>query len=360
MSVAERGEKTPGPITLDQLLALNEEIAALVRGGLPLGGGLLETGRDVRGRLGRIAAVLGRRMNRGEGLAEALEAERAAIPPLYRAVVEAGARAGRLPTALEGMARYIRAVAEARRSIGLAVWYPGLVLAMAYALFVLMLALVVPRLMEAFVSLDIPIPGPLRLLGSLHGTEAYWWPIGPILVALLMAAWFRSGTTAGMKSGSWGGLRRFPWMGRLLADYEAANFADLLALLLEHRVPYPSAMVLAAEAAAAPRLADGARRFAEAIGRGAPARSAIDAAGPDAFPPMLRWTLAAEQSQGSLVDALRHLAGLYRRSAQYRAEKIAILLPLFLTVAVGVVAVSVYAISLFLPLIEILKGLSVA
>ena len=115
MSGAERGEKPSGPITLDQLLALNEEIAALVRAGLPLGRGLLETGRDVRGRLGRIAGVLGRRLNRGEDLAEALEAERQAIPPLYRAVVEAGARAGRLPAALEGMTQYIRGVSDARR-----------------------------------------------------------------------------------------------------------------------------------------------------------------------------------------------------------------------------------------------------
>ena len=111
---AERGAKPSGPITLDQLLALNEEIAALVRAGVPLDRGLLEAGRDVRGRLGRIAGVLGRRLNRGEGLAEALEAERRAIPPLYRAVVEAGARAGRLPAALEGMARYIRGVSDAR------------------------------------------------------------------------------------------------------------------------------------------------------------------------------------------------------------------------------------------------------
>ena len=58
MSEGERGVKPPGPITLDQLLALNEEIAALVRAGVPLDRGLLEAGRDVRGRLGRIAGVL--------------------------------------------------------------------------------------------------------------------------------------------------------------------------------------------------------------------------------------------------------------------------------------------------------------
>lgn len=358
MAGEERGEKPSGPIALDQLLALNEEIAALARAGLPLGRGLLETGRDVRGRLGRIASVLGRRLNRGEGLAEALEAERQAVPPLYRAVVEAGARAGRLPVALEGMARYLRGVTDARRTIGLALWYPGLVLVMAYLLFVMMLYLVVPRFVAAFQSLEIPMPAPLRWLGHLRGTEAYWWPVGPVIIVVLLAVWIRSGTTAGLRGGSWGGLRYFPWMGKLLADFEAANFAELLALLLEHRVPYPSAIVLAAEAAGAPRMAAGARRVAEAIARGEPAASAVGAAGRGCFPPMLQWTLAAEQVQGSVGDALHHLAEIYRRRAIYRGEQIAVYLPMILTMGIGAGAVAFYAISLFLPLVEMLRGLS--
>src|SRR5204862_8220654 len=102
MSQGELEARPPSAITIDQLLALNEEIAALVRAGIPLDRGLLEAGRDVRGRLGRIAGALGRRLGRGESLVEALHAEERAIPPLYRAGVEAGARAGRLPVALDG------------------------------------------------------------------------------------------------------------------------------------------------------------------------------------------------------------------------------------------------------------------
>src|SRR5262245_23349033 len=130
-----RGEPaSPGAISIEQLLALNEEIAALVRAGIPLDRGLLEAGRDVRGRLGRIAASLGRRLKKGESLVEALESERQSIPPLYRAVVEAGTQAGRLPIALEGLARYVRGYGEARTAIGLALWYPLIVLSLAYGL----------------------------------------------------------------------------------------------------------------------------------------------------------------------------------------------------------------------------------
>ena len=152
-----------------------------------------------------------------------------------------------------------------------------------------------------------------------------------MLIAVLLVAWIDRGRRRACAAVRGAGCGCSPGWARLLADFEAANFAELLALLLEHQVPYPSALVLAAEAAGAPRLVDGAGRVAEAIRRGAPVATAVEAAGRGAFPPMLRWTLATGQAQGSLVSALHHLAELYRRRATYRAEQIALFLPMILT-----------------------------
>src|SRR5271155_2418897 len=105
MSRAEGGVQPPVSITIDQLLALNAEMAALVRAGVPLERGLVVTGRDLKGRRGAITTALARRLNRGESLSDALAGERESIPPLYCAVVEAGARSGQLSIALEGLAK---------------------------------------------------------------------------------------------------------------------------------------------------------------------------------------------------------------------------------------------------------------
>ena len=105
----------PGRFSLEDLIALNDEIAALARAGMPLERGLLDLGRDVPGRLGAMTTALGERMSRGEGLAEAIAAQGDRLPPMYRAVVEAGIRSGRLPVALEGLAGVARRVVETRR-----------------------------------------------------------------------------------------------------------------------------------------------------------------------------------------------------------------------------------------------------
>src|SRR5205823_7380722 len=174
---------------------------------IPLDRGLLEAGGDVRGRLGRIASALGRRLGRGESLVEALEGERQAIPPVYRAVVEAGTRAGRLPVALEGMARYVRGYSEARSAIGLALWYPLLVLGLAYGLFIGLVWVVVPRFVAAFDSLGLTVVAPLRWLEWVGRSVEYWWPAGPIALVVLLLAWVGSGRTSGFRGRLWSGMR---------------------------------------------------------------------------------------------------------------------------------------------------------
>jgi len=360
MSQAELEQRRPGPITLDQLLALNDEIAALVRAGVPLERGLQVAGRDLRGRLGRLSSALGQRLSRGESLTDALHSEERSVPPLYRAVVEAGARSGRLSVALEGLAEYVRGYSEARAAIGLALWYPLLVLALAYALFVGLVSLAVPRYVGAFESLDVEVPGALRVLSKAGETAHYWWPVGPVLLFILLIAWIASGTAARFQSPSWAWLRIFPWMKSILANYETASFSELLALLLQHNVAYPTALILAAESTGNRRLTQGARRLAEGVTRGEPVTTALATLDRRAFLPMLRWVLAVGQQQGSIVTSLHNLADTYRKRARFQADKLSVFLPVILMLLIGASAAFLYALALFVPLVDLLRGLTAA
>lgn len=358
MAGVEKGPGKAGPITIDELAALNNEIMALVRAGVPLDRGLLQASGDLPGGLGRITRALGERLKRGETLAEALEAERQSTPPLYRAVVEAGAESGRLSTALEGLARYVRGYSEARAAIGVALWYPIVVLSLAYVLFLGVVAVVIPRFIGAFDSLGVHVPAPLRWLEQLGELAPYWWPLGPVLLLLLLVGWWRSGRAASFQNSSWTWLKLFPWMRSMLSDYESAGFAELLALLLEHRVPYPRAVTLAAEATGNAAMIRGARQLAVAVERGEPAGKALGGLSPKAFRPLLRWTLAAGQEQGSLPLSLRNLAPMYRKRGLFQAEKLQVFLPTLLMFTIGGSATLAYGLALFLPLTTLLRGLA--
>src|SRR3954447_17311510 len=177
MADLARGGSGGGTMSLGHLIALNDEMAALTRAGLPLGRGLRDVGRDLTGGLSAAMLRLSARMEQGEGLSEALAADPQAVPPVYRAVVEAGLRAGRLPTGLESLAGFVRSYDDARRTIGLAFWYPMIVLVLAYTLFVLMVTQMVPRFLTAFESLEIAVPWSVKALGAVGATALFWGPI---------------------------------------------------------------------------------------------------------------------------------------------------------------------------------------
>jgi len=68
------GAAVPGAVTIEQLIALNDEIVALVRAGVPLERGLLGLARPA-GRLGLMSRLLAARLAQGESLAQAIAAD---------------------------------------------------------------------------------------------------------------------------------------------------------------------------------------------------------------------------------------------------------------------------------------------
>jgi type II secretory pathway component PulF len=346
------------PVTIDELVALTEEIAALVRAGSPLEAGLGRAGEELPGRIGGLAASLAGRMREGASLPDALAAEGVAIPPLYRAVVEAGARSGDLPGALAGVSRYLRGFAEARESVGLALWYPLIVATIAYALFLGLLVGFAPRMASAFTSLGLSAPRAMGVLTWLGETAWLWWPIWPIALVALAIAWVRSGRAARFDGRSWTFLGLFPWMRSLVRDHRSAGFAELLALLLENRVAYPKAVTLAAEATGDSRLIAEARDVAAELERGRSAEQAVSGGAFRSLAPMLRWALAHGTAEGSVARALRTLAPTYRTRAASSAVKLRVLLPSLIVATVGVTAVLLYAMTVFAPMSSLLNELA--
>jgi general secretion pathway protein F len=346
-----------GTLSLDHLIALNDEIVALARAGLPLERGLCAVGGDLSGTLKSAMLGLSQRMEQGESLAEALEAEGNRFPPVYRSVVKAGLRAGRLSAALESLASFIRGYADARHAIGLALWYPSMVLVLAYSLFLFLIIQIIPRIIQTFESLRIPRTAPVNALAAIGETAAYWGAVPPLVFAVFAILWVWSGRASGLRARGFGiSLRWVPWMGALVSQFEAANFAQLLAILLEHDVPLGEAIVLASGASAEPAVSRAGQALATAVEAGQPPTNEVRDAG--AFPPLMVWLISNPPRNGHLSAALREIAVIYRKRAAYQAEKIKVVLPTVLLFAIGMSATLVYGLTLFLPFTTLLTKLS--
>ena len=355
------GSLNAAGLSLEQLVALNDEMAALVRAGVPLEQGLEGVGSEMPGRIGDIAVEIGRRMRDGESLPQILASDSHQFPPVWCAVVEAGIRSGRLSSALESLSTTARRVGEFRRWVAVAWVYPLIVMIVAYLLFIFLVTWITPRTYEAILSLTPQHAVMAGYLYRIGQSAAIWGPLIPLIAVIAgVVQWHRSGRAIWLeRRGGWTadskGRACMPTARRVLRVSRVATFAEILAMLLDHFVPMPEAVALAADASGDPNLRDGARQLGQLVAEGHNFTSRDQL--PSAFPPMIGWLLVSGTQRSQLTHALRVSAENYRKRAANAATWNATYLPLVLTALVGGFVTLLQALAVFGPVLHLLYSL---
>jgi general secretion pathway protein F len=350
--MAEAPTSAARPATLDDLAALNRELAALVASGLPLEPGLAQIAADYRGGAGRLAGRLHAHAAAGKSLAEAVAAEGDALPPVYRAVVDAGLKSGRLSAALEGFADAAVRVADLRRIAAQAALYPLLVFIVAWVMLLIVLVLVLPRfdwleIQDRFWATPLRVLAPVAL------------PLGvavPLAAVIFAYVWWRQSAIAGPAGAPLGPVRWIPGVRRARQLSGEAAFADMLHLLLSCRLPLVDALPLAAEASGLNPLRHPAAELAAGLAAGRPISSQVASA--RHLPPLVRAALFTSRTPASLIAGLQRAAQLYRDRAAAWIGYVAVALPVAATLAMGGLVVGAYAVLVFQPYITTLKEMA--
>jgi general secretion pathway protein F len=349
--------KPTKPISLEDLIVLNDEIAALVRAGIPLDRGLLATGSDMPGRLGDLTTAVAMQLGRGSSILEAIEAERTDIPDAYRAVVAAGIRSGRLAAATESVAGHLRRLAQSRREISMALVYPVMIVVLAWCVGFFLFTTVLPGV-HVLVN-DVTSEKSLITTWLPAFRNAWIW-LGAIpCLLLLLVLWIWRGSSRAVSDQNARAMRVvswIPWMGRMIRTSRLAIFTDVMAMLVEAGVPLTKGIVLAAKATGSGPMIESARAMTARIEAGESLDR--DNLRKLAIPPLLSWTIASGLHHQRLVAALEHAAKTYRRRARHTSEMARLFLPIVFTVCLGGLAVAISALGLFIPYSSMLHELS--
>ncbi len=131
-------------ITFQRVLAFNRELLALTTTGLPLDLGVVPS-ETTAGKLERINAALSTRVQRGQGIEQAIS-EESELTPQYRAALLTWLRCDDPSVALDGLAT----PAVARRQLGLSIrqsmLYPLIVLTLTYFGFLYLCSVTAPKI----------------------------------------------------------------------------------------------------------------------------------------------------------------------------------------------------------------------
>lgn len=355
MSASSPGGTT---LSLDHVIALNDELAALARIGVPMELGLAELGRDTSGKLSKISLEIVARLQAGEPLESVLGDARLGLPAGYRAVLQAGIRSGRLAKALEGVAESARRSQELRRALNVALAYPLFVCVIAYALTILMLSYTIPTILDARIDMLQTEAGDWPTLRWLSAHLWHWAPWPPLVgILAIVVLWRRSGKVDMFRPGRVESPRmRIATPARAMTLGRMATFADVLGLLLENHAPLAESLVLAAEASGCKPWGRSAQAIARRLRDGATIES-IRFEEYD-IPASILWALALGEHSGRLAPSLRRMAEHYRRRARRDIAWLNSTLPLFVTTCVGLFVVLPYALLLFVPWAQAMFQLS--
>lgn len=284
----------------DEFAFFNQQLASMVRDGIPLEAALRRLCAEMRsGSLRGELEKLGDDLARGIPLRDAVRARQ--LPELYRQMLEVGAQSNDLPGVLTMMAdHYQQTHLITTRLKGLMV-YPSIVLICSLLLSIFF-AILTNYLRFSFVAI------------GWHRPTSDFAQIGPWLSPVILAVAVIGLVVAFAPTQA----RRFlRW--RLPAFKEASltRVASAIALMLKAGVQLDDALGLVAKlehgTSAEAELALWRQRLASGQGR-----LSEMASGGKVFPPLFVWTVS--QAREDLASGFQRAADIYRGRANYRTE----------------------------------------
>lgn len=342
-------------INLDDLIALNDEIRALSRAGVPLGRGLLQMGRDMPKQLRQAAETIGARIEQGENLEHIVSDERHGLPPVYGAVVAAGVQSGRLTVALESLSTTLVRVAELRRLIGLAAIYPLLLVVLATILFSQVAVPLLAAIQDIVVSEHMVFSTVaiwVCRVGLWVGPYAMWFGFGLVLLAIV---WWLLSRRMLASQADW--LDRtigwLPGINRMLATGRTAAFLETLRLLVAQKVPLERALILSAESTGDQLLMRDAKELAKDVHLGTIAASTTVRF--RRIPQLVTWLLTTNQTHESLIAALDSMSSAYLERTKRTGDLLRVYLPIWLTLFIGGGVTITYVLGISIPWLATLR-----
>jgi len=344
--------------SVGQVAWFTRQLSTLLASGLPLLQSLdllarQEKSADFRSLLENLGEVV----RTGGALSSGLEREPRAFDRLYVNLVKAGEVSGLLDTVLERLARFLEKSARLKARVTAAMVYPLVVGVVATLIVVALTVFVVPKFEQLFLSQlhGRTLPGLTRaVLGisrwvSAHGVGLL---VGALLTGMCAFHLWRSPAVRAV-SDRW--ILQVPGVGAVVLRARVARFARTLGTLLAAGVPILQALALTRAATGSPRLQ---RVLVETERKVEAGESlAVSLALAKTFPPVVPAMIEVGETTGKLPEMLVRLADIYDEEVDQTVMALTALLEPALIVAMAVV-VGTVVLALFLPMVELIKGLS--
>jgi type II secretory pathway component PulF len=333
----------------DEFAFFNQQLAAMLRDGIPLEGALRRLCQEMRaGTLRTELQALEADLAKGTPMADALPPRQ--LPELYKRMILVGVKSSDLPGALTMLADYFQRQNDVWTRLKSMMTYPLIVM---FAAFVVSLALafiwtcaIGPSMGNLFGGMGMRLPA--ATLFALATLKGIW--VFPVVLGILFLLVLAVIIVPGLRG-------KYLWRLPAFKEATVSRIASALTLLLKNGVSLPEAIGLVAQLETSTAAAADLQRWRKNLAAGSTKFSEV-AAGNRMIPPLFVWVVA---SAGEDVTAgFNRAAEIYHSRALYRTEVALYSVLPVASLFLGAVVLSqaFLVISMFLPLIAMLNNLS--
>jgi type IV pilus assembly protein PilC len=341
-------------VSTERLLIFAQELAALLKAGLPLVQSLevmLERQPDPVFK--RSLENVRDKLKSGIAISDAFRAEGELYPPIFPASLIAGERSGNLEGVLRRLVQYLRLTNSLKKKAIAASVYPILLFVVMGVLLGVMLVVVIPQFKDFFSEFDLELPLLTRVMMGLGiGLKNHLF-----LVLLGVAAAWVGFKLWVRREGSKIILDRLllsiPYVGGLMRMYATSQLARTLSALLQGGLPLLNALEVAGASVGNRAMAASVSGATAQIREGRSLATALESTGMvDSL--TLEMVKVGEQT-GALGDMLNSVADFYDEEMETSMAKVLSLVePVLLVFMAFIVAAMLLA--FYLPLFEAVGG----
>ncbi|HET7747599.1 MAG TPA: type II secretion system F family protein [Vicinamibacteria bacterium] len=338
----------------DVLLLFAQELAALLRAGLPLLQSLdvmLERQRNPVFRQSLLSVR--ERVRSGVALSEAFRAEGDLYPPMLSASLVAGERSGALEAVLRRFVQYVRLTQVLKKKAIAASVYPLMLLVMMVALVGILMVKVIPQFQDFYSGLEVELPAITRGLIAIANVVRGNLPLLLLVLAgawIAGALWLRREESGVILDRM---LLRLPYVGGLMRMYATSQLCRSLSALLAGGLPLVNALGVAATSVGNRALSRAVVASTVHIKEGRSLTQAFESTG-------LIDNLALEmvkvgEQTGALADMLSAISDFYDEELETRMQKVIALVEPVMLVLMAVI-VGFMLLAFYLPLFEAISA----
>lgn len=332
-------------------IIFTDHLAAMFRAGTPIVDAL-ETYQDEGNKSGgAILESLVASIRQGKKLSEALASFPSTFSPLYRSLVQSGELTGNLDETVSYLAKELRREYEFREKIKSALFYPVIVLVVAFLVIILLVLVVIPRILQVTQSLSGDLPFMTRVVGAVASFLMRFGPFLGGLFILSMVSLVFLLRSRQMRRKLEPYFLRIPLVGKIIKKYILNRFLRVMGSCLKYGVPFGAAFEIIYEVVGNITYQEACRRVSAKVTKGLSLSSSLGEENTQLFPRMIVRTLKGAEKTGTVDEAMSRLSQFYEDDIDRSLKRITEMIEPALVIVLGVIVLAI-AISVVAPIYQ--------